>query len=101
MERLGKPSELYARSIKLNLVSKDNRTDIAKKSKEIKNKEAPWNKVYLNYDLHPGDVEENKRLRKKKKTLESLEENKDKEIIIEKGNLIVDGDIVDSNIIFR
>ena len=101
MERLGKPSEQYARSIKLNLVNKTNRTDIAKKSKELKNKQAPWNKVYLNYDLHPGDVEENKRLRKKKKALENLEENKNKEIKIEKGNLMVDGDIVDSNILFR
>ena len=38
--------------------------------------------------------------RNKKKTLK-LEENKDKEIKIEKGKLMVDGDIVDSNILFR
>ena len=98
---LGRPSDQYARSIKLNVVSRSNRNEIAKKSTELKTKEAPWNKVYLNYDLHPGDLEENKRLRKKKKALQSLEENKDKEIKIEKGNLMVDGNIVDSNILFR
>ena len=101
IERLGKPSDKYARSIKLNVVSKTNRNEIGKKSTELRNKQVPWDKVYLNYDLHPGDLEENKRLRKKKKTLKSLEENKDKEIKIEKGNLMVDGEIVDSNILFR
>ena len=101
LERLGRPSDQYARSIKLNVVSRSNRNEIASKSTELKTKEAPWNKVYLNYDLHPGDLEENKRLRKKKKALQSLEENKDKEIKIEKGNLMVDGNIVDSNILFR
>ena len=57
--------------------------------------------MYINYDLHPGDVEENKRLRKKKKALKAKEENKDKEIKIEKGSLFVDGIIVDSNILFQ
>ena len=101
IERLGKPSDQYARSIKLNVVSKTNRTDIAKKSNELRTKQVPWNKVYVNYDLHPADLEENKRLRRKKKALQNLEENKDKEIKIEKGNLMMDGNIVDSNILFR
>ena len=75
--------------------------DSAKKSKETKNRQDPWNRVYINYDLHPADVEENKRLRKKKKTLLSKDENKNKEIKIERGSLFVDGVIVDSNILFQ
>ena len=101
IERIGKQSDQYARSIKLNVVNKTNRNDIGKKSSELRTKQVPWNKVYLNYDLHPADLEENKRLRRKKKTLQNLEENKEKEIKIEKGNLLVDGNIVDSNILFR
>ena len=101
VERLGEPNERYPRSIKCNVISKANRTDIAKKSKELKNRQDPWNRVYINYDLHPADVEENKRLRKKKKVLLSKDENKDKEIKIEKGSLFVDGVIVDSNILFQ
>lgn len=101
IERLGKRNDQYTRSIKLNVLSKENRYNIAKKSKELRTKQIPWNKVYINYDLHPGDLEENKRLRKKKKALQALEENKAKEIKIEKGNLLMDGNIVDSNILFR
>ena len=57
--------------------------------------------MYINYDLHPAAVEENKRLRKKKKTLQSQEENQNKVIKIEKGELKVDNVVVDSNILFR
>ena len=101
MERLGKPNDRYSRSIKLNVVSKANRDQAITKSKELKNAAAPWNMVYINYDQHPAVVEENKRLRKKKKALENLDENKDKEIKIEKGELKIDGTVVDSNILFR
>ena len=101
MERLGKPNNRYSRSIKLNVVSKTNRDSVITKSKDLKDAAEPWNLVYINYDQHPAVVEENKRLRRKKKTLQGLEENKDKEIKIEKGELKVDGTVVDSNILFR
>ena len=101
MERLGKQNDRYSRSIKLNVVSKENRDSVITKSKELKNANEPWSAVYINYDQHPAAVEENKRLRKKKKTLQSLEENKDKDIRIEKGELKVDGIVVDKNILFR
>ena len=84
----------------MNVVDKKNRTDITKKSVSLKNMHDPWNKVFINFDLHPVEVEENKRLRKKKKALQSLPENQDKEIKIEKGKLKIDGNIVDSNILF-
>ena len=45
IERLGKPSDQYARSIKLNVVSKTNRTEIGKKSTELRTKQVPWNKI--------------------------------------------------------
>ena len=101
IQRLGKPNERYARAIKLNVVDKSNRNTIMKKSRELKEAAEPWKKVYINHDLHPAMVEENKRLRKKKKALQSLEENKEKEIKIEKGELKVDGEVVDSNLLFR
>ena len=101
LERLGKPNDRYSRSIKLNVISKANRDSAITKAKDLKDAAEPWNMVYINYDQHPAVVEENKRLRKKKKMLKSLEENKDKEIKIEKGELKVDGIVVDSNILFR
>ena len=101
VERLGKPNDRYSRSMKVNVLSKTNRTEIAKKSRDLKKCSAPWNKVYINYDLHPGDVEESKRLRKKKKLLLSIDENKTKDIKIEKGKLTMDGVVVDSNILFQ
>ena len=101
MERLGKPNDRYSRSIKLNVVSKVNRDSVITRSKELKNANEPWNAVYINYDQHPAVVEEDKRLRKKKKTLQNLEENREKDIRIEKGELKVDGVVVDSNILFR
>ena len=45
VERLGEANERYPRSIKCNVISKANRTDIAKKSKELKNCQDPWNRV--------------------------------------------------------
>ena len=101
MERLGQPNDRYSRSIKLNVLSKANRDSVITKSKDLKNANEPWNAVYINYDQHPAVVEENKRLRKKKKTLQSLEENKEKDIRIERGELKVDSIVVDSNILFR
>ena len=81
--------------------SKNNRDAIVKKSKDLKQAEDPWKDIYINHDLHPAEVEENKRLRKKKKTLLAQDENKDKEIKIEKGELKVNGEVVDTNIFFR
>ena len=101
MSRLGKPNDRYSRIIKLNVINKNNRDAIVKKSKDLREAEEPWTAVYLNHDQHPAEVEENKRLRKKKKMLMNLEENKNKEVKIEKGELKVDNEVVDSNILFR
>ena len=51
-------------------------------------------------DLHPVIVQENNRLRIKKKNLQKLDENKDKVVKIEKGKLTIDGTMVDQNMFF-
>ena len=45
-------------------------------------------------------VQENNRIRIKRDTLKKTEENKDKEIKIEKGKLTIDGIVVDQNMLF-
>ena len=45
-------------------------------------------------------VQENNRIRIKRNTLKKLEENKEKEIKIEKGKLTIDGIVVDQNMLF-
>ena len=83
----------------LNVVNKTNRDNILQKSKELKDATEPWNRMYLKRDIHPVIVQENSRLRKKKKDLERLECNK--EVKIEKGKLKVDRVVVDQNHFFQ
>ena len=102
IERLGKRNDNsnYKRIIKMKVNSKQNRDEILKKASKLKSKDAPWNSIYLMKDLHPSILQENNRLRIKKKNLQKLDEDKDKDIKIEKGCLIVDGTTVDQNMFF-
>ena len=100
VERLGKPNQMYKRVIKLNVTSKQNRDEILKKTNILKTKGSPWDTVFVKKDLHPVIVQENNRLRIKKKNLQKLDENKDKVVKIEKGKLTIDGTMVDQNMFF-
>jgi hypothetical protein len=100
MVRLGKENNNpnFHRAIKLTLANKEERDKILKKARALKDKHEPWSKIYLRRDQQPALIHEERRLRQKKKALLSDENNKDKEIKIEKGELIVDGHTVDSNV---
>ena len=76
IQRLGKESPNYCRAIKVNVLNKTYRDNISQKAKHLKDAAEPWSRVYLKKDLHPVVVQENSRLRKKKKELQRLDANK-------------------------
>ena len=96
--RIGERKGNSIRLIKVNLKSKPKRDAVLEKSSTLKQKAAPWNKVYVKKDLHPVYTRENQRLYKKMKDLRT--QNPDKEIKIVKGVLTVDGKKEDSNLFF-
>ena len=102
IDRLGKkaPNAKFHRYIKFNVGDKENRDNILKQANRLKDIGDPWSNIYLKKDLHPVIVDENKRLRKKKYELSKLEENKNKEIKIDKGKLKIDDTVVDHNLFF-
>ncbi len=71
--RLGKANEKFHRTMKVNVISKDNRDAIMKTTNKLKGADAPWNNIYIKKDLHPALVQENHRLRIKKKKLLQLD----------------------------
>ena len=99
ISRLGPPKPNYCRAIKLNTQSKINRDSILQKSKVLKEVGEPFCNVYLKKDLHPVIVQENARLRKKRKELQRLHTGN--EIKMDNGKLMVDGVVVDRNMFFR
>ena len=98
LTRLGKPSPNYCRAIKLIVSNKANRDKILSNANKLKDVQDPWKNIYLKRDLHPVIVQENTRLRKKKKELQKIEGNG--EVKIEKGKLRVNGVVVDQNLFF-
>ena len=86
------------RAIKMCLDSKDVRDTIMRNARRLKGLSAPWANIYINKDLSPVLVQENKRLREKKKRLSSSDDMKDKDVRIEKGRLKVDDEVVDQSI---
>ena len=80
------------------LDSKDVRDTIMRNARRLKGLSAPWANIYINKDLSPVLVQENKRLREKKKRLSSSDDMKDKDVRIEKGRLKVDDEVIDQSI---
>lgn len=100
LTRLGKRNDRYARIIKLNVQNRLNRDNILKKTRDLKNANDIWKSVYLKKDLHPAIIHENRRIHKKLNILKSLDENKEKDVRLERGKLKVNGTIVDENLFF-
>lgn len=98
--RLGKQNSNYHRPIKVNVRTKTNRDDVLKVAKKLKNSAAPWVNIYVKADQHPVIIQENNRLRTKLKKLKNLDENKEKNVRLEKGKLKIDNTIVDQNLFF-
>ena len=101
LTRIGKQKDNYNRFIKIDVNNKDNRDSVMNNAKLLKNAIAPWDKVYIKKDLHPVLVQENNRLRQKKKKVQNLPENNNKEEKLENGELKVDDMIIDQNLFFN
>ena len=89
------------RKIKIKMPSKASRDAILRKTKDLKEAAEPWKHVYVQSDKHPVVLQEEARLRNKRKTLKSLDENKDKDVTMVKGKLMVNAEEVDHNMFFR
>ena len=78
------------------------RDTVLKLAPKLKSLNEPWKRIYVKKDLHPVYVKENQRIRKKKKELIMRYETDEEEheITLIKGELKVDGLIVDRNMFF-
>lgn len=73
------------------------RDDVLKNTSKMKEAPEVFKKVYIKKDIHPVYADENKRLRSKMIELRKKPENKDKQIKIVKGDLMVDNEVVASS----
>ena len=101
VERLGKPTTNgKTRIAKVVFPDKETRDKAAEKSAKLKDLGEPWNRVYLNHDKHPVYRYENNRLRKKMNDYRKkpeFQDNPKEKVKIIKGELVVDGNVVDRN----
>ena len=101
--RIGIPAEGKKRVLKINVGTKDRRDKICKESKKVKLLPAPWKLVYINKDVHPVYMKENKRIRKKMQELKKVPgyEHESGRVKLENGMLTVDDAVVDQNLFFQ
>ena len=90
----------YLRMINVTLPSTDTRNMVLENTSSLKDLPVPWCKIYINKDLHPVYSRQNKRLRDKMSELKSKPQNKEKNIKIVKGKLMMDDEVVDKNPFF-
>jgi chaperonin cofactor prefoldin len=101
LQRIGKdPNNEKRRFLKVTLPDYNTREQIIKNAHNLKNLNEPWNKIFINRDNHPVYQKEHHRLRKKfnelKRNLSNAEDVK-----LLKGELIVDGVVVDRNLFLK
>jgi hypothetical protein len=101
VERLGKPTTNgKTRIAKVVFPDKETRDKAAEKSAKLKDLGEPWNRVYLNHDKHPVYRYENNRIRKKMNDYRrkpEFQDNPKEKVKIIKGELVVDGNVIDRN----
>ena len=101
VERIGRqPTNGKTRISKVIFPDKETRDKAAEQSIKLKDLQEPWKKVYLNRDKHPVYRYENNRLRMKMKDLRKkpeFQDNSRERVKINKGQLTVDGTVVDRN----
>ena len=100
VSRIGQPRDNYNRVIKVKLASTEDRDEFMKNSKNLKEAEERWKKVYIKKDEHPVYLSEKSRLRAKMLDLKKKPENNGKKIVIKEGKLMIDATVVDKNIFF-
>ena len=101
VERIGKPpTNGKTRIAKVVFPDREKRDEAAEQSIRLKDLNEPWKKVYLNRDKHAVYRHENNRLRKKMNDLRKkpeFQDNPRERVKIIKGELKVDGAVVDRN----
>ena len=102
IERIGNPRPGFVRAIKIVTPSSEERDKLLRAAPKVKEQPEPWNKVYLKKDLHPVYSQENARIRKRRKELTDLHQADETPptIVIERGELKVNGITVDRNLFF-
>ncbi len=101
VSRIGKQREGFSRMIKIVFPNSNERDAFVKSSSKMKEAPEHWKKVYIKKDQHPVYVAENNRLRKKMNDLRKVPENKEKEVLIKDGKLMINGITVDQNLFFH
>ena len=99
-QRIGKINNKgRPRVLKVDVVDKNLREAIIKQAPKLKQCGEIWKKVFLNRDTHPVYAKENQRLRKKMNELKRQPNfgHETGRVKITKGQLQVDGNIVDQN----
>lgn len=101
INRLGKPTTNgKTRITKVVFPDKEARDKAAEKSVRLKDLGEPWKHVYLNHDKHSVYRFENNRLRRKMNEYRKkpeFQDNSKERVKISKGELVVDGNVVDRN----
>ena len=100
ISRIGRERTGYNRAVKIVTGSKEERNEFTKNAKNLKNADDLWKKVYVRKDEHPVYLAERTRLRKKMEELKRNPDNRNKEITIKDGKLMVDSEVADENIFF-
>ena len=99
--RIGPEREGIPRMVKVQFQNMVDRDAFVKNAKNLKDVPEVWEKVYVKKDQHPVYINENNRLRAKKKKLEKMPENANKTVTIKDGKLTINGTVVDQNLFFR
>ena len=100
LHRIGKETGEKRRSLKIILKDNKIREIIMKNAPKLKNLSAPLNKIYINRDTHPVYQKEHQRLRRKCNELKKQRQDPENVKLI-KGELTVDGVMIDKNIFLK
>lgn len=91
--RLGKKTNDKNRPIKLKFINENEKRNTVNKSRDVFKENEAFNNIYLNYDESTYRRLENGRLRRMKK--ENKAKYPDKDIQLQKGQLLMDNNVID------
>ena len=100
VNQIGQAKSDSNRLVKVQLPSTVLQNEILNKASVLKKLPASWSKIYIKKDRHPVYLKENKRISKKMYDLKKDLNNREKNIRIDKGRLVVDGNVIDKKNIF-
>ena len=101
IKRIGRPNANYNRLIKLSVSTTQISENILTNAKKLKDAPPELGKIFIKKDQHPVLITERNRLLKKKSVLQKKPENAGKDIKLIKGELLMNGEIIDRNMFFQ